>query len=132
MKTNFNEIFESMVDELKESEGFSIDAVLDVVMPQIIFRQKVTKADMAREIIRTRLTSALNNKDIYSFSKGHFVWIENANEEQLKHFREKAERDVRAAAKRQRKAERFLDQISMAWDSNGTFIGFHVPKAVNE
>ena len=132
MKSNFNEIFETIVEVLKDSEGFSIDDVLDNVMPRIVFLNKPTKADMAREIIRARLTTALNSRDIYSFSKGQFVWIENANEEQLKHFKEKAERDVRAAAKRQRKAERFLNQISMAWDSDGTFIGFHIPKAVNE
>ena len=64
--------------------------------------------------------------------KGHFVWIENANEEQLEYFREKARRDMDAAEKRKVKAEELINQISMAWDEEGNFIGLHNPKAVNE
>lgn len=132
MKSNFNEIFEGRIEGLLNSRDVDIEKELDEIMPQIIFRGYVTKARMAREIIRQRLTSAMNSKGIYSFEKGHFVWIENADEEQLLHFKEKAERDQEAALKRANRAENLINQISMAWDENGKFIGYHMPEAVNQ
>ena len=130
MKSNLNKIFESMLDEFKLSNGFSIEEALDEIMPQIQFEGRATKSQMARQIIRGTLTTLLNSKDIYSYEKGKFVSLENANEEQLKHFFDKAKRDAEAADIRKAKAEEKMHQISMAWDEEGHFIGFNVPEAV--
>ena len=73
MKSNLNKIFESMLDDFKMSNGFSIEDALDEIMPQIKFEERVTKAKMARQIIRGALTTLLNSKDIYSYEKGKFV-----------------------------------------------------------
>lgn len=131
MKSNLNKIFESMIDDFMMSSGFSIEDVLDEIMPQIKFEERVTKAQMARQIIRGSLTTLLNSKDIYSYEKGKFVSLENANEEQLRHFFDKAKRDAEAADIRKAKAEEKMHQISMAWDENGKFIGFIVPEAMS-
>lgn len=132
MKSNINDLFEAMLPRLKTSKDVNIDEVLDELMPLVYFKERVSKARMAREIIRGRLTSAMNAEQIYSFTKGHFVWIENASEEQLQYFREKARRDMDAAEKRKAKAEELMNQISMAWDEEGHFIGLHIPKVANE
>lgn len=131
MKSNFNDLFTERLDDYMNASDVDIEQVLDELMPLIVFENHPSKMAMAREIIRQRLTTALNSKSIYSFSKGHFVNIEIATEDQLKTFAEKAERDVEAAARRKEKAESFLNQISMAWDENGRFIGFYMPEAVN-
>lgn len=131
MKSNLNKIFESMIDDFMMSSGFSIEDVLDEIMPQIKFEERVTKAQMARQIVRGSLTTLLNSKDIYSYEKGKFVSLENANEEQLRHFFDKAKRDAEAADIRKAKAEEKMHQISMAWDENGKFIGFVVPEAMS-
>lgn len=130
MKSNLNKIFESMLDEFKLSKGFSIEEALDEIMPQIQFEGRVTKSQMARQIIRGTLTTLLNSKDIYSYEKGKFVSIENADEKQLMHFLEKAKRDVEAADARKAKAEEKMHQISMAWDEEGHFVGFVIPEAM--
>lgn len=130
MKSNLNKIFESMIDDFMMSSGFSIEDALDEIMPQIKFEERVTKAQMARQIIRGSLTTLLNSKDIYSYKKGEFVSLENANEEQLRHFFNKAKRDAEAADIRKAKAEEKMHQISMAWDEDGHFIGFIVPEAM--
>ena len=132
MKSNINTLFEAILPRLKASKDVDIDEVLDELMPLVIFKERVSKMQMAREIIRGRLTSEMNAEHIYSFAKGHFVWIENANEEQLQYFKEKAKRDAEAAEKRKSKAEELMMQISMAWDEDGKFIGLHIPKVVNE
>lgn len=132
MKSNLNELFNEAFDDLKASSDIDIEGELDKLMPMIRFDGKVTKAQMAREIIRGRFTSLLNSNGIYSFSKGHFVNIENANEDQLRYFMEKAKGDIIAASKRKHRAEMLINQISFAWDENGNFIGYHIPKAVNE
>ena len=131
MKSNINDLFEAMRPRLEASKDINIDAVLDELMPLIIFKDRVTKTQMVREIIRGRLTTAMNAAEIYSFKKGHFVWIENADEDQLQYFREKARRDAEAAERRKAQAEELINQISLAWDENGNFIGYHVPKAAN-
>lgn len=131
MKSNVTELFNIRLQEFKSSEGFSIDDVLDEIMPEIRFEGRVTKAKMARQIIRGSLTSLLNANEIYSYEKGRFVSLENANEDQLKHFFDKARRDAEAADERKAKAEERMHQISMAWDEDGKFIGFVVPEAMN-
>ena len=130
MKSNLNKIFESMLDDFKMSNGFSIEDALDEIMPQIKFEERVTKAQMARQIIRGALTTLLNSRGIYSYEKGKFVSIENADEKQLTYFLEKAKRDVEAANARKAKAEEKMYQISMAWDEEGHFIGFVIPEAM--
>lgn len=136
MKSNFKDIFEACLDDLMVASDIDIEKVLDKMMPQIQFYNHPTKSRMARELIRQRLTSAMNNQEIYSFKKGHFVSIENASEEQLEYFKKKAERDIKAAEVRKQKSEMMLNQIAMAWDDNGVFIGYQIskelPKAVNE
>ena len=132
MKSNINELFEEILPRLKASEDISMDVVLDELMPSVKFKNSVTKMQMAREIIRGRLTTAMNAAAIYSFKKGHFVWIENANEVQLQYFKEKAQKDAEAAERRKASAEELINQISLAWDEDGNFIGYHVPKAMNE
>lgn len=129
MKSNLKELFDKQAHDLKSSNDINIEDELDEIMPFIKFESKFTKAMMAREIIRGRLTSMMNAIGIYSFKKGHFVFIENADEEQLKHFMEKAKNDMNAAEARRDKAEMMLNQISMAWDEQGNFIGY---KAVGE
>ena len=130
MKNNLNELFKMMLPELKASKGISIDEILDEIMPQIRFEDRPSKKQMAREIVRGRLTTMMNAEEIYSYEKGQFVYIENANEEQLKRFMDKAEKDIKAAEKRKEEAEMRRHQISMAWDANGNFIGFIVPEAM--
>lgn len=130
MKNNLNEIIDKMLPELESSNGFSIDEVLNDIMPQIKFEEHPTKARMAREIIRGRLTTILNSNGIYSYEKGRFVSIENADEGQLLHFLKKAKRDIDAADARRANAEERLHQISMAWDEEGHFIGFVIPEAM--
>lgn len=135
MKSNFKKLFEARLEELKIYNMIDINLVLDDIMPEIKFEGKVTKAMMAREIIKSRLTSAFNAHEIYACEKGkkgHFVYLNNADEDQLSYLIKKAKRDVDAAKKRKEKAEKLIDQISMAWDAEGNFIGLNVPKAVGE
>lgn len=132
MKSNLKELFDNRLKDFKSSTDINIEEELDEIMPFIKFENKFTKAMMAREIVRGRFTSMMNSAGIYSFEKGHFVWIENATETQLSTFKDKAERDKAAAEKRLQKAEELINQISMAWDEDGNFIGYHVPKAVGE
>lgn len=131
MKSNINELFEERLPRYLSASGIDIEAELDEIMPKIRFDVRVTKRDLARCVIRGRLTTAMNLHQIYSYEKGHFVSIENASEEQLKYFMEKAERDSKAAEIRKANAEERMHQISLAWDENGNFIGFHIPEAVN-
>lgn len=130
MRSNFTQIYNDIFDELAESNDIDIDIVLNRIMPRIRFSEHPSRAKMAREIIRNRLTTALNSDGIYSFKKGHFVNIENANEEQLTTFIKKAIRDIDAAERRKAKAELLKSQIEMAWDEEGHFIGFIVPEAM--
>lgn len=132
MESNFNEIFNRMLPDFLKSSSISIDEALDEIMPEFHFEERVTKTRLIRWFVRTRLTSALNNNQIYSYEKGKFVSLFNADEVQLEHFKTKAERDVKAAEARKDKAETLLTQISMAWDDDGNFIGYHVPEAVGE
>lgn len=132
MKSNFNELFEERLTDFQSAPDIIIDDVLDDIMSEFRFSGKVSKARLMRWFVRTRLTSALNANKIYSYEKGKFIFIENANEEQLIRIMEKARRDIEAAAVRKSNAESMLNQISMAWDENGKFIGYHIPKAVNE
>lgn len=134
MKNNLNELVMGKLPELQSMGVIDINEMLNELMPQIVFEDRPTKAEMAREIIRGRLTSLLNANEIYSCEKGNkglFVYIKNANEDQLAYFKEKASRDIKAAETRKNKAEELLHQISMAWDENGQFIGFHIPPAMN-
>lgn len=133
MKSNFNELFLERLQDFKASNLININDVLDDMMPDIKFSGRITKSMMARELIRNRLTSALNANEIYSCEKGNkglFVYLKNANEDQLRHLLKKAERDKNAAATRQAKAEELIGQIKCAWDEEGHFIGFNVPEAV--
>lgn len=132
MKSNFNKIFEKMLPDFQIASDISIEDALDEMMPEFKFEEQVTKSKLVRWFIRTRLTSALNHNQIYSYEKGKFVSLANADEEQLKHFMDKAKNDMDAAEVRKSKAEMMLTQISMAWDEDGNFIGYHVPKAVGE
>jgi hypothetical protein len=132
MKSNFNEIFEKMLPNFQIASDISIEDALDEMMPEFKFEEQVTKSRLVRWFMRTRLTSALNHNQIYSYEKGKFVSLANADEEQLKHFMDKAKSDMDAAEVRKSKAEMMLSQISMAWDEDGNFIGYHVPKAVGE
>lgn len=132
MKSNFNDLFEGMLPRLLKSNEVNIDEVLDELMPLIIFNERVTKMDLARSVIRGRLTTALNMNQIYSYEKGKFIFIENANEEQLSYFMEKAKHDAEAAEARKAKAEMMRNQISLAWDDEGNFLGYQVPKAMNQ
>lgn len=129
MKSNFNSIFKELLSDLKEMQDISIEKILDEMMPGIEFYGNITKRQMEREIIKGRLTTALNAEEIYSFEKGHFVSIYKADEKQLKTFQEKAERDAKAAEIRKEKAMNMANQISMAWDENGRFIGYNIPNA---
>lgn len=134
MKSNINDLFTEMLQDLQQMKIVNINDLLNEIMPQIVFPDRPTKSDMAREIIRGRLTSLLNANEIYSCeegNKGHFVYIRNANEDQLAYFKKKANRDIEAAETRKNKAEELLHQISMAWDEDGNFIGFHIPPAIN-
>lgn len=131
MKSNFKKVFKKYLPEFEQSDDINIEETLNVIMSEIRFAKSPKRSDMAREIIRGRLTTALNSKDIYSFGKGHFVSLKNANEEQLRYFIEKANRDITAAEQRKANAELFKSQISMAWDENGNFIGFKIPEAMN-
>lgn len=131
MKSNFNDLFDKMLPDLKDAKDISIDNIIDEIMPEFDFTEKVTKARLSRWFVRNRLTTALNKNHIYSYDKGKFVSIENANEQQLKRFMEKARRDIAAATVRKTRAEQMLEQYSMAWDEEGNFIGFHT-KVVNE
>ena len=134
MKNNLNELLMKRLPELQSMKVIDINEILNEIMPLIVFEERPTKAEMAREIIRSRLTSLLNANDIYSCekgNKGHFVYLGNADEDQLKYFKDKANRDIQAAETRKNKAEELLHQISMAWDENGQFIGFHIPPAIN-
>lgn len=131
MKSNFNELFEELLPDLKQSGDIDIEQILDDVMPEVRFYDRVSKSDLARSFIRGRLTTAMNLNQIYSYEKGHFVSLESANEEQLNYFMEKADRDSKAAAARKAKAEARMYQISLAWDGDGNFVGFHIPEAVN-
>lgn len=129
MKSNINELFEERINRYKGASDIDIEAELDEIMPKIRFDERVSKKDLARCVIRGRLTTAMNLHQIYSFEKGHFVYIENANEDQLRFFMEKAERDSKAAEARKASAEERIHQISMSWDADGNFIGFHIPEA---
>lgn len=132
MKSNLNEIFERILPDLKGSNDVDVDEVLrNDILPEIKFAENPTKAELIYENTRGKLTSLLNNNRIYSYKKGHFVSIENANAEQLKYFKAKAERDIAAAEKRKVTAEELIHQISMAFDENGKFIGFITPEAVS-
>lgn len=131
MKSNFTELFKEMLPRLKKMDGIDIEQELDDLVPRIRYEEQVTKADLKRSVVRSLLTTALNANQIYSYEKGRFIYIENANEAQLEHFMEKAQRDIRAAEVRKAKAEQLRYQISMAWDEYGNFIGFHIPEAVN-
>lgn len=132
MESNFNDIFSKMLPDFLNATSISIDEALDEIMPEFKFEEQVTKSRLVRWFIRTRLTSALNHNQIYSYEKGKFVSLDHANEGQLEHFMEKAKRDIDAAERRKDKAIEFMTQISMAWDEDGNFIGYHVPKAVGE
>lgn len=132
MESNFNDIFSKMLPDFLNATSISIDKVLNEIMPEFKFEEQVTKSRLVRWFIRTRLTSALNHNQIYSYEKGKFVSLDHANEGQLEHFMEKVKRDIDAAEVRKSKAEIMLTQISMAWDEDGNFIGYHVPKAVGE
>lgn len=132
MKSNFNELFEERLDEFQNATNININDVLDDMMPEFRFTGNVTKSKLSRWFLRTRLTTALNANKIYSYEKGKFIFIENANEEQLIRIMDKAKRDIEAADVRKSNAENMLNQISMAWDDNGHFIGYHIPKAVNQ
>lgn len=132
MKSNFNELFESRLADLQNASEIDIKDIVDELMSEFTFAENVTKKRLVKWFIRNRLTSALNKNNIYSYEKGKFVFINNANEDQLTHFMEKAKRDIDAAEARKSKAETMLTQISMAWDEDGNFLGYHVPKVVNE
>ena len=132
MRSNFNEIFERMLPDFQTSSDILIDDALDEILSEFKFEEQVTKTRLVRWFVRSRLTSALNHNQIYSYEKGKFVSLNNANEEQLQHFMEKAKHDMDAAEVRKLNAEKMLTQISMAWDENGNFVGFNVPKVVNE
>ncbi len=130
MKSNFNTIFEKMLPDFQTAADISIEDVLDELMPEFSFDERVTRKKLVRNFVRNRLTTALNHNQIYSYEKGKFVHINNANESQLTYFMRKAERDIAAAEVRKAKAEIMRTQISMAWDESGNFIGYHVPEAV--
>ncbi len=130
MKSNFKKLFEARLEDLKMINVIDINLVLDDIMPEIKFEGKVTKAMMAREIIKSRLTSAFNAHEIYACEKGKkgkFVYLENADENQLKYLIQKARKDVKAAETRKEKAEALIAQISMAWDEEGNFVGLNIP-----
>lgn len=131
MKSNFNELFDERLEGYKKASGIDIEAELDEMMPQYRYVGRVTKKDLTRIELRSKYTTALNSHQIYSYEKGHFVFIENANEEQLRYFKDKAEKDAKSAERRKANAEERLHQISLAWDENGNFIGFHIPEAMN-
>lgn len=128
MKSNFNELFNAVLPELEKSSDIDIEQVLDTIMPDIKVYDIVTTNILIREIIKDRLTTALNARDIYSFKKGHYVYIYNADEDQLRYFEAKAKQDAEAAEKRKEKALNRLNQISMSWDAEGNFLGFQVPE----
>ena len=130
MESNFNDIFSKMLPDFLNATSISIDEALDEMMSEFKFEEQVTKSRLVRWFIRTRLTSALNANQIYSYEKGKFVSLDHANEGQLEYFMKKAKRDIEAAEARKSKAEMMLTQISMAWDESGNFIGYHVPEAV--
>ena len=132
MRSNFNDLFNERLTEFLDAPGIEIEDVVDEMLKDFRFSEHVTKSRLVRWFVRSRLTTALNNNQIYSYEKGKFVYIENASESQLAHFMDKARRDIAAAEARRSNAEDLLNQISLAWDENGNFIGYHIPQAVNE
>ena len=132
MKSNFNELFENRLSDFKSASDISIEDVLDEMMSEFKYEKFVERSWLIRKILRAKLTSALNHNQIYSYEKGKFVSLDNADEAQLTHFMDKAKKDIEAAEIRKAKAESILTQISMAWDEQGNFIGYNVPKAINE
>ena len=132
MKSNFNEIFEKRLGDFKSASDISIEDVLDEMMEEFKYEKFVPKTWLLRKVLRAKLTSALNHNQIYSYEKGKYVSLGNADEAQLTHFMDKAKKDIEAAEIRKAKAESILTQISMAWDEKGNFIGYNIPKAINE
>ena len=132
MESNFNEIFNKKLPDFLNATSISIDEALDEMMENFHFEERVTKTRLVRWFIRSRLTSALNHNQIYSYEKGKFVSLDHADEGQLTYFMKKAKRDIAAAEVRKSNAEMMLTQISMAWDEDGNFLGYHIPKVVNE
>lgn len=130
MRSNLNNLFQNMLSELKAMDEIKMDELLDEIMPEIRFEKRPTRAQMAREIIRGRLTSMLNAKGIYSYEKGMFVYIENANPDQLRYFIKKAEKDYKAAKKREDKAEKRIGQLTMRLNEKGEYDGIEIPEAI--
>ena len=126
MKSNFREIFKEMLPSLKDTSDIEIDVVLDEFIREkgFTFYGKVGKKKLAREYLRSRLTSALNANDIYSYKKGHFVFIENADASQLESFSEKADQDREAVERRKEKIEMYRNQIVMHFDDDNAFTGY--------
>lgn len=130
MRSNLNNLFQNMLSELKAMDEIKMDELLDEIMPEIRFEKRQTRAQMAREIIRGRLTSMLNAKGIYSYEKGMFVFIENANPSQLRYFIKKAKRDYKAAKRREVKAEKRIGQLTMRLNEKGEYDGIEIPEAI--
>lgn len=123
MKSNFKELFNAIRPELLEASEINIDDVLDGMMESFRFEGRVSKERLTRELLRARLTSELNRNEIYSYGKGHYVFLGNANEQQAVAFVQKAKHDLEAHKLRMIKAETRLDQLTMAWDKDGHFVG---------
>lgn len=132
MKSNFNDLFKERLDQWLSMPEISINDVLDEMMPLYRYKRRVSKQELIREELKTRLISGFNSRDIYSVRKGVYVYAENASEEQAIQLLENAKRQLANAKKHQARVEMYINQISFAWDENGNYQGLHIPKAVNE
>lgn len=145
MKNNIKELIDQIVTDVlngKEGERVNIDDIIDECVP--LLTSKPGKMFLLRFWLRSRITSAFNAHEIYSCNtgtvidedgneskeQGYFIALNNANTEQLTYFQAKYEGDLKGVARRGKKINDKLGQISMLINEKNE-IEISIPEAVN-
>ena len=103
MKSNLNELFKSKFPDYKDNGVFNINDLVEDVMSEFSFSDKVSKKELEKYYVKSRIESMVNNMNCFSYDKDNFVNLDHANLNELFSIDEKCMKDIQGHEKTHKK-----------------------------
>lgn len=116
MKSNLNMLFEQIFEKYRRSGTFSVDDIVDEIMDDFSFSNRIPRKDLERFYVKTRVESMLSQNECYSYKKNNFVALDKASLENLQNIDANMVKDIGSRQKtldRIRERETQVGQMEM-------------------
>lgn len=121
MKSNLTELFNERIVDLKANGIININNLIDDIMNNIQFYQKMSRQELEEFYVKSRIESLLNQNNCYSFAKDNFISLDIANLKQLEIMDQNfvdAIKGRESTLKRIREQEQMKGQMKMDFEDS--------------